>query len=123
MDQENEKSICLECGTALRGRSDKKYCNDSCRNAHYNKTHRAQSNYMRKVNRILSRNRNILEEFNPNETTKVTRKKLDNEGFNFDYYTNVYTTKNGKVYYFCYDQGYLDLGGDLFALVVKKEYV
>lgn len=123
MNQVEEKPICMECGATLFGRSDKKFCNDSCRNAHYNKTHRTQSNYMRKVNRILSRNRIILNELNPNETTKVTRKRLLSEGFNFDYFTNVYQTKTGKVYYFCYDQGYLDLGDDMFALVVKKEYV
>ena len=44
-------------------------------------------------------------------------------GFNFDFYTNIYQTKNGKTYFFCYDHGYLDLGNDWFALVVKKEYV
>lgn len=78
---------------------------------------------MRKVNRILSKNRSILEGLNPRETTKVSKKRMISEGFNFDYFTNVYTTKNGKTYHFCYDQGYLDLGGDMLALVIKKEYV
>jgi hypothetical protein len=123
MEESLEKPVCLECGEPIRGRSDKKYCNDSCRNAHYNKTHRAQTNYMRKINRILSKNRGILEQLNPNETTKISKKRLLNEGFNFDYYTNTYTTKNGKTYYFCYDQGYLDLGGDYYALVIKKDYI
>ena len=118
-----EKNECLECGKPLIGRSDKRFCDDSCRNANYNKSNRSTSNYMRKVNRILSKNRLILEGLNPNETTKVSRKKLTTEGFNFDFYTNIYQTKNGKTYFFCYDHGYLDLGNDRFALVVKKEYV
>jgi len=118
-----EKNECLECGKPLIGRSDKRFCDDSCRNANYNKSNRSTSNYMRKVNRILSKNRLILEGLNPNETTKVSRKKLTTEGFNFDFYTNIYQTKNGKTYFFCYDHGYLDLGNDWFALVVKKEYV
>ena len=118
-----EKNECLECGKPLIGRSDKRFCDDSCRNANYNKSNRSTSNYMRKVNRILSKNRLILEGLNPNETTKVSRKKLTTEGYNFDFYTNIYQTKNGKTYFFCYDHGYLDLGNDWFALVVKKEYV
>ena len=118
-----EKNECLECEKPLIGRSDKRFCDDSCRNANYNKSNRSTSNYMRKVNRILSKNRLILEGLNPNETTKVSRKKLTTEGFNFDFYTNIYQTKNGKTYFFCYDHGYLDLGNDWFALVVKKEYV
>ena len=118
-----EKNECLECGKPLIGRSDKRFCDDSCRNANYNKSNRSTSNCMRKVNRILSKNRLILEGLNPNETTKVSRKKLTTEGFNFDFYTNIYQTKNGKTYFFCYDHGYLDLGNDWFALVVKKEYV
>ena len=118
-----EKNECLECGKPLIGRSDKRFCDDSCRNANYNKSNRSTSNYMRKVNRILSKNRLILEGLNPNKTTKVSRKKLTTEGFNFDFYTNIYQTKNGKTYFFCYDHGYLDLGNDRFALVVKKEYV
>jgi len=64
-----------------------------------------------------------LEELNVNETSKVSRKRMTSEGFNFDYYTNVYRTKTGKTYHFCYDQGYLDLGNDWYALVIKKEYV
>ncbi|MBD78404.1 MAG: hypothetical protein CL840_05760 [Crocinitomicaceae bacterium] len=123
MRQTLEKGECLECGKPLIGRSDKKFCDDSCRNSHYNRNHRAASNYMRKVNRILSKNRSILEELNVNETSKVSRKRMTSEGFNFDYYTNVYRTKTGKTYHFCYDQGYLDLGNDWYALVIKKEYV
>ena len=123
MNEQVTENTCLECGSKLFGRSDKRYCNDSCRNAHHNRLHRSANNYMRKVNRILSRNRAILLELNPGETTKVSRRKLASEGFNFDFFTNVYQTKNQKTYRFCYDQGYLELGNDQFALVTKKEYV
>jgi hypothetical protein len=29
----------------------------------------------------------------------------------------------GKTYFFCYDQGYLPLDNDFYALVVKEDYV
>ena len=38
-------------------------------------------------------------------------------------FTNLYQTKNGHTYYFCYDQGYLPLEHDYFALVKRKEYI
>lgn len=44
-------------------------------------------------------------------------------GMNFDFYTNVYKTKAGKTYFFCYDQGYIPLEDDFYALVVKEDYV
>jgi hypothetical protein len=44
-------------------------------------------------------------------------------GFNFRFFTNVYKTKQGNVYYFCYDHGYLPIDNDYFALVIREEYV
>ena len=51
------------------------------------------------------------------------KSKLLDLGFNFNYFTNVYKTKTGKVYYFCYEQGYLPLEDNQFALVIREEYV
>ena len=123
MTQEKEKRHCLECKTEIYGRSDKKFCSDYCRNEQHNKVNRDATNYMRKVNNVLRKNRRILEKFNPNGKSKVKESTLMEEGYNFAYHTNVYNTKKGGKYYFCYDQGYLDLGNEWFALVVKKEYV
>jgi hypothetical protein len=44
-----------------------------------------------------------------------------NKGFDFKYFTHVYKTKEGRVYYFCYEYGYLPLEHDYFALVMNKE--
>ena len=48
---------------------------------------------------------------------------LAEEGFNFHYYTNMYSTKTGSTYIFCYDQGYLKLDDDRYMLVHKQDYV
>ena len=114
---------CIECGEAVHGRADKKFCDDACRNSHNNKQNRDVNNFVRNINNILRRNRKILALLNIREKTAVTKEALLGKGFSFSYYTNVYKTKGGKVYYFCYDQGYLPLEKDRFALVVKKEYV
>ena len=61
-----------------------------------------------------------MEALNPNQKTKCTRGKLIESGFDFNYFTSIYTTKAGKVYYFVYDQGYLPLDDDYFALVKRE---
>ena len=64
-----------------------------------------------------------LTELNPKGKAFVTKNKLDEKGFNFHYHTKIYKTKTGKVYYFCYEQGYLAVEGNKFSLVIKQDYV
>ncbi len=114
---------CLDCGKEIIGRADKKFCDDQCRNAYNNRLNSDSTNYVRNVNNILRKNRRILMKLNPRGKNKIKREKLLLNGFDFNYFTNVYKTKAGSVYYFCYEQGYLPLEDDFFALVVKQEYV
>jgi predicted nucleic acid-binding Zn ribbon protein len=111
---------CLECGDKIRGRADKKFCSDSCRNNYNNKFNKDTKNLMRNIHNALRKNYRILESLNPEEKTKTTRDKLLKLGFNFDYFTSIYTTKAGTVYYFVYDQGYLPLENDYYALVKRQ---
>jgi len=116
-----EQRTCLECGEPLKGRADQKFCNDLCRNAYNNKKLGKSSNYMRKVNRILKQNYIILKELNPDEKGTTFRSVLEKQGFQFDYHTHMYTTRNGRVYYFVYDQGYSELENNKFVLVKKED--
>ena len=115
-----ETKVCTECGRELFGRSDKKFCSDACRSAYNNKALAGGDKYMRTVNRRLKKNHSILVQLNPDGKTTTHREKLLKAGFDFDYCTNTYTTKDQKEYRFCYDQGYLHLGND-FILLVKRE--
>lgn len=60
---------------------------------------------------------------NPKGKAKVSGTVLMEDGYNFAYHTNVYETKKGGTYYFCYDQGYIKLEDNLYALVVRESYV
>lgn len=111
---------CLECDEKIVGRIDKKFCNDACRNAYNNKVNKDSKNLIRNTNNKLRKNYRILERLNPNDKTKTTKAKLLEKGFHFQLFTSIYTTKTGTVYYFVYDQGYLPLEGDFFALVKRK---
>ena len=115
------KRACLDCGEPLKGRADKKFCSDLCRNNYNNRLNADTTNYMRKVNNTLRRNRRILEELNPDGKARVTKTKLSEKGYDFGYYTNVYKTQKGAVYYFCYEYGYLPLENDFYFLVRRKE--
>ncbi len=118
-----EKRYCKECREEIRGRRDKQYCSDYCRAQHFNNMNAEISNFMRRVNYTIRKNRGILSDLNPKGKAKAHKLRLIDAGLNFDYFTNVYRTRAGKVYYFCYDQGYVELEEDYYALVVKEDYV
>ena len=111
---------CLECGEKIVGRADKKFCSDACRNSYNNTINKDNKNLIRNTNNRLRKNYRILESLNPEQKTKVSRVKLIEKGFDFNYFTSIYTTNVGTVYYFVYDQGYLPLEGDFYALVKRE---
>ncbi len=114
---------CENCGDAISGRIDKKFCSDQCRSYFNNKVNSDINPYMRNVNNTLRKNRRILNLLNTDSPTRVKKSELDKKGFDFGFYTNIYKTKTGKQYYFCYDQGYLKLDNNYYTLVVKKDYI
>lgn len=112
---------CLECDAPVTGRIDKKFCNDHCRNTYNNHQNKDKTNLMRNINNRLRKNYRILDSLMLNKgKTKTTRTRLVNKGFDFEYITNVYTTKKGTTYYFLYDLGYLPLDNDYY-MIVKRE--
>ncbi len=109
---------CLTCQNKLYGRSDKKFCNSHCRNEFNNKRYTASNHYIRTVNRVLKRNRDIIRQLTTtNQKSQVTYNELSLHGFSFSHFTTSYTTKANKTYFFCYDYGYLKLDNGFFALV------
>jgi len=114
---------CLSCGQKIAGRSDKKFCSEQCRNDYNNILNKDANNYVRTINNALRKNRRILTSLNPDGKSKVHKDKMLSNGFDFNFFTSTYTTKAGSVYTFCYEQGYLPIGNDFFALVVKREFV
>jgi hypothetical protein len=112
---------CLECGQKIIGRIDKKFCSDQCRINHNNRLNSDGTNYVRNVNNALRKNRRILQELNPQGKTRISRDKLNEKGFDFTYFTSQYVTKEGSVYHFCYEQGYLALEKNWYLLVTRKE--
>jgi len=113
--------FCLDCGVLIRGRSDKKFCDDQCRNNYNNRLNSADNSVVKKINSCLKRNRDVLLRLNPTGKNRVSRGKLLESGFNFKYFTHTYGNSRGNVYYFCYEYGYLKLGGDEYLLVKSPD--
>ncbi len=120
-----DSKVCLECGEAVKGRTDKKFCSDACRNIYHYRSNNAPINYVRNVVNALKRNRRILMELNdgPEGTKKVHRDKLVQKGYNFMYHTNIYRTMKGNTYVFCFEHGYLEISENWYALVRRDEYL
>ncbi len=107
---------CIHCNHLLKGRSDKKFCDDGCRNA-YNNQAQSDLTYVRSINNILKNNRRILKWYlGEKESIKLSEEKLIAKGFQFEYHTHQYTRKSGDTYHYCYEFGYLSLRKSLCSL-------
>ncbi len=118
-----ETRNCNFCKEPIKGRQDKKFCDDACRSAFNNKINCDQSNHMRNINNVLRRNRRILEGLLTRVKegkTRVSERKIQEMGFLFNFHTHTLKAKNGETYYFCYDYGYLPLNND-YMIVVKRK--
>ena len=101
-----ELQYCLECRKMLRGRSDKKFCDQKCKNNHYNEFRRTrQPAQFRQINQILMQNRNILKELFDRSVEKLfSTEDISNQGFMLSYFTHSNRNQDEQSYY-CYDYG------------------
>jgi len=116
----NEKRLCPVCDETILGRIDKKFCSDQCRNTFNNHRYSSSNSLVQKINRTLKKNYTILCKLNTNGKTKVSRSKLLHEGFDFNYFTNIYKTQKGNTYRICYNEGYLPLTNETVLLIHWK---
>ena len=121
----SEVRKCLCCDKILKGRIDKKFCDDYCRNNYNNlqKTQGVHHSLVRSINNTLLKNRKILEGCLPanEEMAKATHDKLLQKGFAFKYHTHTYKNKKEQTYFFCYDYGYLPLDNNWYLIVKRSE--
>ncbi len=115
--------ICLNCGKPLQGRVDKKYCDSQCRATYNNRQKLAHEQYIGETNRMLRRNRRILQTLCPEGKSTVRKQVLDDMGFDFRYMTNLYQSSRGAVYFLCYDYGYTRIseGAKEKVVIVQRQ--
>ncbi len=120
-----ESRNCLYCRKIIRGRIDKKFCNDYCRNSYNNRQKSSESAapVIRHINSALLKNRRILASLLPEdgENAKTNKEKLQRLGFRFGFFTHIYITRSARTYYYCYDYGYLPLENEWYLVVKQKQ--
>jgi predicted nucleic acid-binding Zn ribbon protein len=113
---------CLDCGSAFKGRKDKKFCSDQCRTVYHNRinSERDDISYMRTVNNALRKNRRILHQLNADGKSRTSLEILQSKGFNLQYHTSTQCLRDGSRLYYCYEHGYKMIGHNVVMLVKKK---
>ncbi len=119
MKQIIEQRFCLYCNDPLKGRSDKKFCDDQCRNAYNNEIKSIQHKEIGAINKVLARNRKILKTLlnGAGQPVAVKRDELLMQGFHFNYITHSTTNKEGNMICFCYDHGYWPSGNETYLII------
>ena len=103
-----KKRTCKGCGEPIEGRLDKKSCNESCKSAyHYEQGLQKEQSLFKFIDRQLKTNGRILKEFNRAGKATVRKQVLIDEGFDPKYFTHYWKAKNGNVYLFCYEYGFM----------------
>lgn len=118
-----QRRKCLNCDDIVVGRADKKFCGVECKTNYNNERYRDQNNLMRNINRTLKANRIILRNLYTMGRTHVRRESLEELGFKFTYFTNVYLSPNGQQYNFCYEQGLCPMKEGKYQIVSKGDLV
>ncbi|AZQ65393.1 DUF2116 family Zn-ribbon domain-containing protein [Flammeovirga pectinis] len=97
---------CLACNTKIiKGRSDRKFCSESCRATYNYNLRKVKNNGITIHQEILKKNNKILKQLVPNGHGTIRKKLASELGYNFNYFTHFYKTNKG-IYYFCYDFGF-----------------
>lgn len=114
---------CKMCNKMVRGRSDKLYCSSRCKSNYHNKLQRSTAKVTAEIDKILHRNRNILIEIMGENKTKimVEKLKLDQNKFNYSYFTGMHINKNNKEVYNVYDFSYLIFSNQEILLYRNKK--
>ena len=112
---ENENS-CLECGTLVVGRKDKKFCCLSCKNAYNNRRIGWTRKYKSEIMAKLAKNYQILENLLNDKVYSVPLEELKAAGFDETCITGHRTGKGGHAECSCYDLVYRKSFSKIFGL-------
>jgi predicted nucleic acid-binding Zn ribbon protein len=113
---------CLDCGDIIKGRTDKKFCSDQCRNNYNNRLNRDINNFVRNVHGLLRRNRRILADLYDEGRHRIHKDALYALGYNFSFFTQLTETSDGKKCHYCFEYGFREAGDDFIELKRNNNY-
>lgn len=101
------KLTCEECGKEIHGRSDKRFCDDTCRNNFNRKKRQAEQVPIREsaleIIRTIKNNYQLLKTKDqpPDIMISMPLKNLLEKGFNPNYFTSI-REEDSELYRFCF---------------------
>ena len=114
--------LCKNCEKPINlsiGRSDRLFCNESCKNQFHNKQTYLEEQEIKRIQLILKKNRRILKKmFSRKDRDEIPKEKLLKEGFEFDYHTHFVISKiKRNQFILCFDYGYRAVEDDRYKIV------
>lgn len=106
IQMKTEERKCKECGNKLKGRSDKKFCDDYCRNSYNYRSLKSEHSQINRIHSTLKRNRKILKLFLEAGQREVQIELLKINGFKFNFVTQIQKAASNNPVYCCYDVSY-----------------
>ena len=124
----HDAARCFYCQKLLYGgRTDRKFCNDTCRNAANRERRKIEAavfgeDIQEKICKILKKNHALMSKYNKTQDSGkiVDREKIYREGFNFAFFTSAEITNAHILRHFCFDQYWEDLENGLIELGVDE---
>ena len=108
MEKQGDEPVCLECGDVLQygsGRSDRKFCCDTCKNRFHNRNMQISRRYRQRITSVLERNYDILDSLRRTSFRNIPMDDLENMGFNKTFFTS-YVRCPSLETYMCFDIKY-----------------
>ena len=116
--KERHGAVCLECGDEIRyGRSDKKFCCDTCKNRWHNRHVHDSRIFRQRVNSALEKNYDILDALRRTTLRDIPMADMESMGFRRRFFTSYRKTSSRDVY-MCYDIRYF-VSGDAVTSISR----
>jgi len=79
--------------------------------------------YVRYINKVLKRNRRVLEALCPpnKKQFKVSKERLMRLGFSLEFFTHSETDENGEISRYSYEFGYVPIEDDQFLVTKRRD--
>lgn len=114
------QKTCLNCQEKLTGRSDKKFCNEACKNEHNNRAYGVRKRVADTgLYSSIKKNREVLAGLFANGIREINARDLECFGFSFNSISGVQVPDDGALLLLCVDFGLLPQGSTF--LIVKPK--
>ena len=126
---DNTENTCENCGKPLFGRTDKRFCNDTCRNTFNREKNLKQlrdaHENLPEIFRAIKKNYQILQDIGlariRSKNYYVSKAELIKEGFNFRFCTSACLDRDNMIWKFCFEYGWTEWGEQVMLAYWKDQ--